>query len=481
MKRSTDDVALGDAENEGVGRSEIEVLSAMSRVHAAAAGERASAPGGAGDPGRGLLAGAEQATRTSLASARGILREQYVVGPTRLAGAKRAVLKGSRLLTYRLVDAANALADAADGLLRLHAETSQQIDEQRERLRRELMVEVRDEIKDEVERSANSLRALVVTVEQASQDSIDSLADDLLDANDGPAELRTSARARDSRLAVLEGRMAEIERERVRDRAELVRLRSLTSVQVSPSSHVETDGPRTAGPVVDDVTYAQFEKRFRGSRSEIRERQLNMLRFVELLVGSQKPLLDLGCGRGEWLDVVGHAGIPAYGVDSNAAMVGEAVSAGMDARTEDAVEHLRGLAEGSLAGVTAFHFAEHVPLPVLTQVLDAAYIALAPGGTLMLETPNPTNLVVGASAFYLDPTHLRPLHPDFLGFLVESRGFVSTEVHFIHPVIDEATLHRGDSAEGHGSRVDRVIAASEWALFGPQDYILIAHKPEASV
>lgn len=384
--------------------------------------------------------------------ARYLLSQQQVLGPTRLSLPKRVLLRVSRLFTYRLVAASQSLADAIDHLVRVH-----------------------DEALDEVERVGNSLRAQIASVEISAQDAIDSLAGRMLTggtADDG--ELTTSRAAHESRLAMLEGRLAEVERERAADRAEILRLRNRSSVERGAQSGSTAPSEGTT-PVLDDDTYTLFERRFRGSREEIRTRQLDSLRFVSSLAGTDRPLLDLGCGRGEWLDVLRSADIPAYGVDSNSAMIAEAVDVGLDARCEDAISHLRSVPENSLGGVSAFHFVEHIPVSVLTQVLQAANLALAPGGVLMLETPNPTNLVVGAASFYLDPTHLRPVHPDFLSFLAEACGFEDVEVHYIHPVIEPDVLHEG-AAPIADKRMARVVESSEWALFGAQDYVVVARK-----
>ena len=230
-------------------------------------------------------------------------------------------------------------------------------------------------------------------------------------------------------------------------------------------------------PVESARTYALFEERFRGTREEIRERQLDALRFVAPFVGSESPVLDIGCGRGEWLELLRDAGIRAYGVDLNGAMVQQALEAGVDARHENALEHLSdSVEESSLQAVTAFHLVEHVPQSVLIQLVRLVFRSLQPGGQLLVETPNPTNVAVGAAAFYLDPTHRRPVHPQYLSFLAEASGFTDVQVHFVHPVQEPEGDVPGDLAP----RVRRIIEAGEWSLFGPQDYLLVATKPAAS-
>ena len=106
--------------------------------------------------------------------------------------------------------------------------------------------------------------------------------------------------------------------------------------------------------------------------------------------------------------------IAGYGVDINEVVVERCRARGLDVRAADALVHLREVPEGSVRAVTSFHVVEHLSLDTLVQLIDAALVALKAGGLLIFETPNPTNINVGAASFYLDPTHLKPLHPQFL-------------------------------------------------------------------
>lgn len=263
----------------------------------------------------------------------------------------------------------------------------------------------------------------------------------------------------DARLADLERRLASVE-----GRARAAEAAVRRAATGNPGAALVTDD-------LDAAFYLDFETRFRGSREEIEARQWDAVRFVASLVGQDAPLLDLGAGRGEWLAVVGKAGIPAYGVDSNSEMAAAAVAAGLDVRVGDALEHLSHVEPGTLGAITAFHLVEHVPLAVLRRLLDLSLRALRPGGLLLLETPNPTNLVVGSAAFYLDPTHLRPLHPYFLQFLVQQHGFEGVEVHLVHPV-DEELATGGAGTD----RASRVLDAAAYAIFGPQDTLVFGRR-----
>ena len=118
--------------------------------------------------------------------------------------------------------------------------------------------------------------------------------------------------------------------------------------------------------------------------------------------------------------------------------------------------------------------------PQWRRLVDAALVALKPGGVLVLETPNPTNVNVGASSFYLDPTHLKPLHPQFLEFLVSSRGFAETEVRYLNPE-DVPALTVDDLApNGELARSQQLVDRINWALSGPLDYGIVATKAPAT-
>jgi SAM-dependent methyltransferase len=218
--------------------------------------------------------------------------------------------------------------------------------------------------------------------------------------------------------------------------------------------------------------YEEFEVAFRGSRESVRERQKTYLDEVLPLRALSAPVLDLGCGRGEWLELLGEHGLEAYGVDTNERFVEENRERGLDVRHEDALEHLRGLPGASLAAVTAFHVIEHLELEVFLDVVDEALRVLRPGGLVLFETPNPTNLDVGASTFHIDPTHRKPVHPLWLEFLLTTRGFVDVQLRYLNP--SREVKVPVPSVDGEDPAVLQALA--EAVLFGPRDYGALARK-----
>ena len=176
--------------------------------------------------------------------------------------------------------------------------------------------------------------------------------------------------------------------------------------------------------------YAAFEARFRGSRTTILER-LAVYRPLLRELGKRDAAfsaLDLGCGRGEWLELLRKEGLPAQGIDQDDAMLEPARALGLQVRKGDALETLQSRPDGSETLISAFHLAEHLPFTQLQQLVIEAHRVLQPGGALILETPNAENLVVGSCHFYLDPSHQRPLPAALLEFLILHTGFQNAQV-----------------------------------------------------
>jgi len=175
--------------------------------------------------------------------------------------------------------------------------------------------------------------------------------------------------------------------------------------------------------------YRQFEDRFRGSRVDIKQR----LSFYRPLLASlrtnvdQDTALDLGCGRGEWLEILAEIGFNAQGVDLDDGMLQACHGLGLSAKRADALETLKSHQDNSLALISALHVIEHIPFAQLLELVKEAHRALAPGGLLILETPNSENLY-NTTSFYLDPTHTKPIPRALLSFVVEFGGFKTHKV-----------------------------------------------------
>jgi len=216
-----------------------------------------------------------------------------------------------------------------------------------------------------------------------------------------------------------------------------------------------------------DAMYVSFEDRFRGTREDIKGRLKFYLRYVQEAkeVTSNAPILDLGCGRGEWLELLQEKGYSAKGVDINRVMVAKCQEFGFDVITANAIDFLRNQPANSLSVVTGFHIIEHLPFNELLSLFDESFRGLKPDGIVIFETPNPDNILVAARNFYVDPSHVKPIPSEQLQYLIEARGFVEPEIINLHPVPD------------HLSHLDSSVSESVRVLFeGPQDYAIIASK-----
>lgn len=243
----------------------------------------------------------------------------------------------------------------------------------------------------------------------------------------------------------------------------------------------EGGAPRLAR-MRDEQAYLELERRFRGTEEEVRERIAAYLPRLDG-AGELGGVLDLGCGRGEALAVLAEAGIRARGVDSSAAMVERCRARELEAEQGDLFATLAAQEESSLGAVVSFHVIEHLPPESLDRLARLAFRALAPGGVLILETPNPLSVVVAARSFWLDPTHRRPVHPDSLELTARLAGFDPVERLELRPFAAADRLPELDLAalpeEQHelADRVNRLRDRLDDLLFGHQDYALVAEKP----
>ena len=184
------------------------------------------------------------------------------------------------------------------------------------------------------------------------------------------------------------------------------------------------------GLFLNSSFYRAFEDVHRGPRALIKSRLRAYLPFVESLknIHSDVNAVDLGCGRGEWLELMQEVGIDCRGVDLDEGMLLACRELGLPVETRDAISYLKSLADDSLSVVSAFHLVEHLTFEQLQAVVAQAHRVLKPGGLLIMETPNPENIVVATRNFYLDPTHQRPIPPELLFFVAEFYGFARAKI-----------------------------------------------------
>ncbi len=299
---------------------------------------------------------------------------------------------------------------------------------------------------EELARAADSFRSVALTLDVEGQPS-----------ELGPAILESLERAAQQAAAAARSDVVELRRSvaelRVADRLTQVMLDRLVagsdpdgtgdpSGTGDPVGTVAVDGVpvpavpsgrrfRHAAPDLD-LLYRAFEDRNRGSTEEIRARQREDYLKLVLSTPADLPVVDLGCGRGELVELLTDEGVDAIGVDANG---GQLLDGGRGTYVEaDLFDWLDGREDASCRAVVSLHVVEHLPVDLQVRLAFEARRVLAPGGVLILETPNTQSVSVGGSRFWVDPTHERPVHPVFLAFLLTEAGFAETETRFLHPV-----------------------------------------------
>lgn len=188
---------------------------------------------------------------------------------------------------------------------------------------------------------------------------------------------------------------------------------------------------------LDGFRYVGFEDRYRGTREEIRDR---MTAYAGCFQGAS-DVLDVGCGRGEFLDMLREQRIAARGIDVNEAMVEECRAAGLEAQQADALAYLSALPDRSLGGLFAGQVVEHFSPAYLMRFLETAYHKLRPGSKIVLETINPACWSAFFNAYLRDITHAQPIHPDTLRYLLTSSGFANVDVRLSSPYPEHGKLH----------------------------------------
>lgn len=314
-----------------------------------------------------------------------------------------------------------------------------------------------DDVKSEVQQKIGSVRSEVEQhihrIKSEMSQELRQVEQKMVAARDALATVRSAVDAAESRLVQL----TELEND-WRNQAATTR--------------ITEEFTRSLDPL-----YADFEDAFRGSRELIRRRVEPYLDWVQEggKIDADAPILDIGCGRGEWLELARDHGMQVKGIDINRAFVESCRVIGLDVVEGDAIGVLKTMPDGSVGAITSMHLVEHLLYSDLIRLLDEAYRVLRPGGVIALETPNPENLSVSSHWFFLDPTHRNPLPPVTLAWLVRHRGFVD-------PRIERLTADRDVDAppllspDLPGAATINVVLER---LHAATDYSIVARKPYA--
>jgi SAM-dependent methyltransferase len=213
-----------------------------------------------------------------------------------------------------------------------------------------------------------------------------------------------------------------------------------------------------------DKFYTDFEDRFRGSEAMIMERQEEYLSFFNSskIDFKKTPVLDIGSGRGEFIQLLNSKKIEAIGLDINIDMVERSKKKGLNAVEGDALSFLQNKKSNTYGAITGFHIVEHIPFNALLRIFSNAYRTLTKDGFVIFETPNPENIIVATHNFYMDPSHLHPLPPIMLAFALETCGFKSVEIKRLHPDDEHESKDLPNDIKER--------------FYGPRDFAVIGYK-----
>jgi SAM-dependent methyltransferase len=310
----------------------------------------------------------------------------------------------------------------------------------------DLIQESADGARRRVAQVEGLIRALVI-----QQTEISTKVDDLLQQLDSLAE---KTHRIDEQTSTLKGEVIFQQRQLTRARVPMI---------------AETGSDPVAATVARrfDTLYAALAGAFRANRDDVKKR---LRPYAERLVAAgtghvNTPIVDIGCGGGEWLEVLQENGLRAYGIDVNAVLVERNVSLGLDAREAEFLPHLANLDGASRSAVTAFHIIDHLAFGSLVDLIDEAFRVLIPGGMLVLETNCP-EATSADMAFDNDPTHRTLLKPDALKLVLEHRGFIGVDILPAYP----ATQERLQDSTTRTPPSDQIS-------FSLRDYAVIARRP----
>lgn len=234
------------------------------------------------------------------------------------------------------------------------------------------------------------------------------------------------------------------------------------SAQVSAPEPVHAE--QTAYNTID---YFDFENHFRGTIEHIRQTQRIYLPYFK----GKRHVLDFGCGRGEFLSLLHEEGIPAVGVDVYEPYAEHCRLQGLEACCGDGIAYLRQMDE--VDGIFAGQVIEHLTTAQITTLCETAFEKLPAGGVLVMETPNPTSLAIYTNAFYIDPSHVKPVHPLTMQYLLEKAGF--TQIRLVYPDTSRPSQHI-PPLDGASAEFNEAMQTVSDMLFGCQDYAVVAVK-----
>ncbi len=258
----------------------------------------------------------------------------------------------------------------------------------------------------------------------------------------------------------------------------LERIVGRISQERAPTTQVASSVPTETNSSIKDYSYLLLENRYRGSEDEIKAR---LSFYVPFFKNAGGPVLEIGGGRGELQQLFKENSIKSYSVEMDEAMVEASKEKGVDVRLGDGIAHLESVADASLGGVIAVQVIEHLDQPTLRRLVQACLKKVKPGGKIIFETINTESMVALGRNYFRDPTHVFPLHPETMRFMLDLAGLKVTEIHKLSPYSQEASLQEIEMREFMTPRwsaaieiMNRNIRRLNSLLYGHQDYCIVA-------
>ena len=303
------------------------------------------------------------------------------------------------------------------------------------------------------------------------RNEVEKLGNDIYSKSEATASLRRDFESACENLRNNNTAIASLSADCELLRLKLSRIEKSGTVQKAPgqtSAEVAVVGTSESPSDYDCIDYFDFENHFRGSIESIKKAQEAYLPYFR----DKKNVLDIGCGRGEFLSLMQDNGINAVGVDIYEPYVDYCNMKGLRAVCGDGVKYLSQC--GEVDGIFLGQVVEHLKIGQITELCSAAYEKLTEGGCIVIETPNPTSLAIYTNAFYIDPSHVKPVHPLTMKYCLEKAGFKNTEIIYTESSRPQQTIPplEIEGAESFNEAMNHVSAV----LYGSQDYAVIAVK-----
>ena len=311
---------------------------------------------------------------------------------------------------------------------------SVEAEEERQRNFNVALLDLINGLRSDVGRARDDLKRDIESVQRDVRAADEALAHELTKLRE---LIPVAAKRNDSLIAALDQKIETV----------AVRVRDVTNPLIS-----------STGATANDFLYRRIEDGLRG--------EVEVGEYVAL-VRDHQPVIDAGCGRGEFLLACREAGITAHGFDTNERSVADLVARGIDAAVAGVPGCFAKIADSSIGAIVSMHVVEHLPVDALFGLFAESARVLRPGGLLVIETPNAESLAVSASEFWRDPTHLAPRHPAALTLLGREHRFEIDEIRAIHP------FPEGNRFVAASEETRALVDALNERIFGGQDLRLV--------